>query len=197
MNAVDLQDATAWYWAICRPWGRRWSFQSQADAPNLDNAHQSVLNLPAAGSAELEEESGADLQGSSLSSSAMIELGTMTWRLERRIQDLDAERLMRGLPEEFESEAGKVIKRLNRQKSKLSDSLRTLQRLVQEFDLEVVDPTGTPFRTGVISVEVVGWEDVDGERLHPGEYVKDVVSPIVSYKGKLLSRGKVICATEG
>ena len=197
MNAVDLQDATAWYWAICRPWGRRWSFQSQPDAPNLDNAHQSVLNLPAAGSAQLEEFSEADLQGSSLSSSAMIELGTMTWRLERRIQDLDAERLMRGLPEEFESEAGKVIKRLNRQKSKLSDSLRTLQRLVQEFEVEVVDPTGTPFRTGVVSVEVVGWEDVDGERLHPGEYVKDVVSPIVSFKGKLLSRGKVICATEG
>lgn len=197
MNAVELQDATAWYWAICRPRGRRWSFQPKEGAPNLDNAHQSVLNLPAAGSSQLEEVSEADLQGSSLSSSAMIELGTMTWRLERRIQDLDAERLMRGLPEEFESEAGKVIKRLNRQKSKLSDSLRTLQRLVQEFELEVVDPTGTPFRTGVISVEVVGWEDVDGERLHPGEYVKDVVSPIVSYKGKLLSRGKVICATEG
>lgn len=197
MNAVELRDATAWYWAICRPLGRRWSFHPKGAAPNLDGAHQSLLNLPAAGSAQLEEVSEADLQGSSLSSSAMIELGTMTWRLERRIQDLDAERLLRGLPEDFEAEADKVIKRLNRQKSKLSDSLRTLQRLVQEFDLEVVDPTGTPFRTGVVSVEVVGWEDVDGERLHPGEYVKDVVSPIVSYKGKLLSRGKVICATEG
>ena len=72
----------------------------------------------------------------SLTKSDVVEFAIQTWRLQRRVEGMDPEK----------------HKREYRQ---FSDSVRRFVKFLDRFDVEFEDPTGKPFTTGWLEVEVV------------------------------------------
>jgi hypothetical protein len=114
--------------------------------------------------------------GQTIGESDLVELAIQTWRLQKRIDGLD--------PEEH--------KRIRKQ---LTDSARRFVRILDRFDVEFEDPTGKPYDTGWLEVEVVSWED-RGEHLSPvdsGPWVHSTVSPIIRRSGRMIRSGEIVC----
>jgi len=103
----------------------------------------------------------------------VIELAIQTWRLARRVETIDAEKLPR-------------------ERKQLTDSLRRFQRILESLRIEVIDPIGQVYVPGWVEVEVVSWEPPD-----PGSdgsvcKVKQTVAPIVRRAGEIIARGQVV-----
>ena len=110
-----------------------------------------------------------------MSKSDIIELATQTWRLEKRLANIDANQ----------------HKRIHRQ---LTDSARRFTKILERLGVRFLDPAGTPYDEGWLEVEVVGWDEADPDAAHPPPYVKETIRPIIHSDGELLKAGQVICA---
>ncbi len=115
----------------------------------------------------------APAAGLTLGKSEVIDLAIQTWRLSRRIENVDAEKLPR-------------------ERKQLTDSLRRFQSLLKSLEIEVIDPVGQVYVDGWVEVEVVSWEAPD-----PGSdalvcRVKQTVAPIVRRAGEIIARGQIV-----
>lgn len=111
--------------------------------------------------------------GPSLSKGDLIELSVQTWRLARRIDGIDGEKLPR-------------------EKKQLADSLRRFQKILDSLKVEVVDPTGQTYAAGWDEVEVVSWEPPDDGVDASVNKVKQCVAPIIRRQGEIIARGQVV-----
>lgn len=118
-----------------------------------------------------EARSPADL--AAVADGTAAELGLQTWRLQRRVHALDAERN----PKEYRQ---------------LMDSCRRFERLLESMGVEVVDPVGREYVDGWIEVEVVSWEPASATEQSQKPLVKRTVSPIIRRSGAIIQRGQVI-----
>ena len=117
--------------------------------------------------------SASSAAGLALSKGDLIELAVQTWRLARRIESIDGEKLPR-------------------EKKQLADSLRRFQRILDSLKVEVVDPTGQTYATGWDEVEVVSWEAPEVGVDASVHRVKQCVAPIIRRQGEIVARGQVV-----
>lgn len=139
-----------------------------------------AFNLSAKKDSERNEVGANGNQPSSTDPTAMvlgkkdvIELAVQTWRLSRRIDAVDAEKLPR-------------------ERKALSDSLRRFQSILESLKVEAIDPVGQTYIEGWVEVEVVSWEPPDPETDVKTCRVKQTIAPIVRRNGDLLSRGQIV-----
>lgn len=114
--------------------------------------------------------SGSDL---ALSKGDLIELSVQTWRLARRIEGIDGEKLPR-------------------EKKQLADSLRRFQKILDSLKVEIIDPTGQTYAAGWDEVEVVSWEPSEPGDGASVNKVKQCVAPIIRRQGEIIARGQVV-----
>jgi hypothetical protein len=112
-------------------------------------------------------------QGLALSKGDLIELSVQTWRLARRIESIDGEKLPR-------------------EKKQLADSLRRFQRILDSLKIEIVDPTGQTYAEGWVEVEVISWEAPEPGADASVHRVKQCVAPIIRRQGEIVARGQVV-----
>ena len=108
-----------------------------------------------------------------LSKSDLVELSVQTWRLARRIEGIDGEKLPR-------------------EKKQLADSLRRFQKILDALKIEVVDPTGQTYAEGWVEVEVVSWEAPEPGSNASVHMVKQCIAPIIRRNGEIIGRGQVV-----
>ena len=123
---------------------------------------------------ELLDKLGGSSDGLSLSD--LKTLAVHTWRLGQRIERLD------------DSNA--------RVKRQLGDSHRKLLQLLEDADIEVVDPINQPFVTGWVEVEVIAWEEPDGPAPEgvTDAWIKQTMRPIVRHEKRVILKGEVVVA---
>ncbi|XHC25122.1 MAG: hypothetical protein ACFHWZ_06845 [Phycisphaerales bacterium] len=111
-----------------------------------------------------------------LSMSEIKTLAVHTWRLGQRIERLD------------DSDA--------RVKRQLSDSHRKLMQLLEDADIEVVDPINQPYTTGWLEVEVIAYEEPDGPVPEgvTDAWIKQTMRPIVRHENRVILKGEVVVA---
>jgi hypothetical protein len=129
----------------------------------LDGAPRTAPSPPPAGAG----------QGLALSKGDLVDLSVQTWRLARRIEGIDAEKLPR-------------------EKKQLADSLRRFQRILETLKIEVVDPTGQTYAEGWVEVEVISWEAPEPGIDSSVHWVKQCVAPIIRRNGEIVARGQVV-----
>lgn len=117
--------------------------------------------------------SASSAPGLALSKGDLIELAVQTWRLARRIESIDGEKLPR-------------------EKKQLADSLRRFQRILDSLKVEVVDPTGQTYAEGWVEVEVISWEAPEPGADASIHRVKQCVAPIIRRQGEIVARGQVV-----
>lgn len=118
---------------------------------------------------------------SQIGKSDLIEFAIQTWRLEKRAQSLD--------PDAFK-----------REYRQFSDSVRRFKNFLARFDVEFKDPAGSAFDTGMRDIDVISWDDADGEEAPggiSGPWIKQTVSPIIIKDGAIIKRGEVVCVDPG
>lgn len=126
--------------------------------------------------APLTGQSDTTNNGTLLTKSDLIEFAIQTWRLQRRVQDLD--------PVKFK-----------REYKQFSDSVRRFTKFLERFDVEIEDPIGKPFTTGWLEVEVVSWDEPGDEEspVDSGPWVKQTISPIIRQHGITIKTGQIVC----
>ena len=121
------------------------------------------------------KDTGAALDVAAVADGAAAELGLQTWRLQRRVQSLDAEKN----PKECRQ---------------LLDSCRRFEKLLESLGLEVVDPVGREYVDGWSEVEVVSWEPQAAGEQTTKAVIKQTICPIIRRSGKIIKVGQVIVA---
>jgi hypothetical protein len=156
---------------------------SEADLPTLTaaisdgivrNVESGAAFAPSQGgraSTPSEALTGAEM--AAVADGAAAELGLQTWRLQRRVQSLDAEKN----PKECRQ---------------LMDSCRRFEKLLESMGVEVVDPIGREYVDGWIEVEVVSWEPAGPQDANDKAMVKRTIAPIIRRAGKIIARGQVV-----
>ena len=110
-----------------------------------------------------------------LKDSTLVGLAVSLWRLQSRIERLDPETHAR-------------------ERKMFTDSARQIGSVIEQFDVEFEDPTGQMYMTGRLDVEVVAWEDPEGE-VSPhgsGSWIKKAMRPIVRRGERRLAVGQVV-----
>jgi hypothetical protein len=112
----------------------------------------------------------------SITQSDLVEFAIQTWRLQRRVAGMD--------PQKHE-----------REYKQFADSGRRFVKFLERLQVEFEDPTGKPYTTGWLDVEVVSWDEQgdDASPVESGAWVKQTVSPIVRHNGQTIKVGKVVC----
>jgi hypothetical protein len=105
--------------------------------------------------------------------SELVELAVQVWRFARRAEGLDAERFPR-------------------ERKQMDDSVRRFRRVIDLLGIEIVDPTGQPYSSGWVEVEVLSWEEPDPGTASARPTVKQCLAPIVRRQGQVLARGQVV-----
>lgn len=108
-----------------------------------------------------------------LKKAEILELSVQTWRLARRIEGLDPEKLPR-------------------ERKQLGDSLRRFQRILEVNQVEIVDPVGQVYVDGWVEVEVVSWEAPPEGTDSTTCRILQTISPIVRREGIIIARGQVV-----
>ena len=162
---------------------RQWRFSQRVEEPLLPEYPIAFLaevlaeHAPAAGqpAPDLEQADAAD-DRTSLSQSDLVEFAIQTWRLQRRVEGMDREKH-------------------KREYKQFSDSVRRFVKILGRLEVEFEDPTGKPFTTGWLEVEVVSWDDPGNEEspVDSGPWVKQTVSPIIRQHGITIKTGQVVC----
>lgn len=162
---------------------REWRFSHLVEEAELPDAPIAFLDdvlanhaITAGKSAPVAGQSDATDSRTSLTQSDLIEFAIQTWRLQRRVDGMDREKH-------------------KREYKQFSDSVRRFVKILQRFEVEFEDPTGKPFTTGWLEVEVVSWDDPgDGESpVASGPWVKQTISPIIRQHGITIKTGQVVC----
>lgn len=194
MNEVCWRPASSfWFWPL-RPFGMLWRLKplkwSRSEFDQIASSFDELLS-------ELAVERGAQQRDSSVnfSDKDLADLGHQLWLLQKRLQELEPSRLVRGSGVDDELPP-KAMKRIERQIKRANASIATLRDVACSVGLEVIDPTGHRYEIGWSAVEIVEWQDVPTPRAHRGEYVHEALSPIIQLNGRLLSPARVICAKE-
>jgi hypothetical protein len=152
----------------------RWLEQIEAQiVTSRLSADRLQRELDAAPRARSAGESAPSGSGLMLSKSDLVELSVQTWRLARRIEGIDGEKLPR-------------------EKKQLADSLRRFQKILDALKIEVVDPTGQTYAEGWVEVEVVSWEAPEPGSNASVHMVKQCIAPIIRRNGEIIGRGQVV-----
>ncbi len=97
------------------------------------------------------------------------DLAVAAWRLERWLDNLEAERKMAA-----------------------KSALRSIKKYLEAFDIEIVDPVGAAFDPG-LAIEVVNNEAEDADE--SDLIIAATSSPIIKQDGAVIQRGRVILGT--
>ena len=128
--------------------------------------------------------------GSLISDGQLAELAIQTWRLERRIESMDPDKIFGEASLSDGSEP--VRKALAREKKKLADSSRRLRKFLETFDVEYEDLTGKRYDPGLTAVEVLSWDEPDAG---PVEFdvIKETIRPLVRKQSSVIKIAQVVC----
>jgi molecular chaperone GrpE (heat shock protein) len=100
----------------------------------------------------------------------LIDLATEAWRIESKISKID-------------SRISEI------QKKSLENSAQKIKRIIDQYDLEVRDYTGTKYNPGITGIEVIS---VEKNKDAIEDTVKETLEPAILFKGQIVKKAKVI-----
>ena len=120
--------------------------------------------------------SQGDSSQTGISKSDLVEFAIQTWRLQKRVDGMDPEKN-------------------KRERKQFADSAKRFAKFLERFGVEYEDPTGKPYSTGWLEVEVISWDDPeDGDSpVESGPWIKQTVSPIIRQNGTMIKPGQIVC----
>lgn len=153
--------------------------ESDAPAPDVESVAE-----------DADPQETASAKGSLITDGQLAELAIQTWRLERRIESMEPDKIFGDTSESDDLDHGR--KALGREKKKLKDSSRRLRKFLEAFDVEYEDLTGKRYDPGLTAVEVLSWDEPDAGSMEY-DVIKETIRPLVRKQSSVIKIAQVVC----